>query len=29
MIDKFYSLESIQARLKRILNPDAASGRGD
>ena len=22
MIDKFYSLESIQARLKRILNPD-------
>ena len=23
MIDKFYSLESIQARLKRILNPDA------
>ena len=29
MIDKFYSLESIQARLKRILNPDDASGRGD
>jgi DNA-directed RNA polymerase subunit beta len=23
MIDKFYSLESIQTRLKRILNPDA------
>jgi DNA-directed RNA polymerase subunit beta len=23
MVDKFYSLESIQARLKRVLNPDA------